>query len=53
MIVFNADQVLHVLPFLSVTAGVVVLFVGKLLNEHVAVRLALCISSPASRSTLN
>ena len=34
MIVFDADQVLHVLPFLSITAGVMVLFVGKLLNER-------------------
>lgn len=36
MIALDADQVLHVRPFLSVTAGVIVLFVGKMLNERFA-----------------
>ena len=36
MIELDADQVLHVRPFLSVTAGIVVLFVGKALNERIA-----------------
>jgi glutamate:Na+ symporter, ESS family len=36
MIALDADQVLHVRPFLSVTAGVIVLFVGKMLNERLS-----------------
>ncbi len=32
----DAQQVLHVRPFLSVTAGIVVLFVGKALNQRFA-----------------
>jgi len=36
MLVLDAEQVLHVRPFLSVTAGIVVLFVGKMLNRRVA-----------------
>ena len=36
MIELDAEQVLHVRPFLSVTAGIVVLFVGKALNERLA-----------------
>ncbi len=34
MIELDAEQVLRVRPFLSVTAGVLVLFVGKMLNRH-------------------
>ena len=52
MIVFDADQVLHVLPFLSITAGVVVLFVGKLLNEHVAVLRKYNIPEPVTGGLL-
>lgn len=36
MIEFDADKVLHVGPFLSVTAGIIVLFIGKALNGHLA-----------------
>ena len=36
MVEFDAEQVLYVKPFLSVTAGIVVLFVGKAINERVA-----------------
>src|SRR5262249_17993545 len=36
MIELDADHVVHVRPFLSVTVGIVVLFVGKALNERVA-----------------
>lgn len=36
MIALDAEQVLHVRPFLSVTAGIVVLFVGKALNKRLA-----------------
>ena len=36
MIELDAEQVLHVGGFLSVTMGVVVLFVGKALNERLA-----------------
>jgi ESS family glutamate:Na+ symporter len=36
MILFDAEQVLRVGAFLAVTAGVLVLFVGKAVNEHVA-----------------
>ncbi|MCA1406486.1 sodium/glutamate symporter [Ensifer sp. IC3342] len=36
MVILDAEQVLHVLPFLSVTTGVVVLFVGKALNQRLA-----------------
>jgi glutamate:Na+ symporter, ESS family len=36
MVEFNPERVLHVKPFLSVTAGIVVLFVGKAINERVA-----------------
>ncbi|MGB8434433.1 MAG: sodium/glutamate symporter [Burkholderiales bacterium] len=36
MVEFDAERVLHVKPFLSVTAGIVVLFVGKAINERVA-----------------
>jgi hypothetical protein len=32
----DAQQVLHVRPFLSVTTGIVVLFVGKTLNQRFA-----------------
>ena len=34
MIELDAEQVLHVRAFLSVTAGILVLFVGKVLNER-------------------
>lgn len=34
MIALDTDQVLQVRPFLSVTAGVIVLFVGKMLNAR-------------------
>jgi ESS family glutamate:Na+ symporter len=34
MIALDAEQVLQIRPFLSVTAGVVVLFVGKMLNAR-------------------
>ena len=33
MIELDATQVLHVRAFLSVTAGILVLFVGKVLND--------------------
>jgi hypothetical protein len=33
----DAEQMLHVRPFLSVTAGVIAFFVGKVLNQHLAV----------------
>jgi ESS family glutamate:Na+ symporter len=36
MFELDAQQVLHVRPFLSVTAGIVVLFVGKALNQRFA-----------------
>jgi ESS family glutamate:Na+ symporter len=36
MIALDADQVLYVRPFLAVTCGIVVLFVGKAINERLA-----------------
>jgi ESS family glutamate:Na+ symporter len=36
MIELDAEQVVHVRPFLSVTTGIVVLFVGKVLNQRLS-----------------
>jgi ESS family glutamate:Na+ symporter len=36
MIELDAERVLHIRPFLSVTIGIVVLFVGKTLNQRIA-----------------
>ena len=43
---------MHVRPFLSVTAGIVVLFVGKLLNERVAVLREYNIPEPVTGGLL-
>ena len=52
MILFDAEQVLQVGAFLSVTAGVVVLFVGKALNERVAVLRKYNIPEPVTGGLL-
>ena len=45
MFELDAEQVLQVRPFLAVTAGIVVLFVGKALNQRVS-----CCASTTFRS---
>jgi len=52
MIELDADQVLHVRPFLSVTAGIVVLFVGKALNERIAMLREYNIPEPVTGGLL-
>lgn len=52
MIVLDAEQVLHVRPFLSVTAGIVVLFVGKAINERFAVLRKYNIPEPVTAGLL-
>ena len=52
MTLFDAEQVLQVGAFLSVTAGVLVLFVGKALNEHVAVLRTYNIPEPVTGGLL-
>jgi ESS family glutamate:Na+ symporter len=52
MIWFDAEQVLRVGAFLSVTAGVLVLFVGKALNEHVAALRTYNIPEPVTGGLL-
>jgi ESS family glutamate:Na+ symporter len=52
MIVLDAEQVLHVRPFLSVTAGIVVLFVGKAINQRLAVLRKYNIPEPVTGGLL-
>jgi len=52
MIELDADHVLHVRPFLSVTVGIVVLFVGKALNERVAILREYNIPEPVTGGLL-
>ncbi len=52
MIDFDADRVLHVRPFLSVTAGIVVLFVGKALNQRVGLLREYNIPEPVTGGLL-
>ncbi|NOJ39116.1 sodium/glutamate symporter [Bradyrhizobium australiense] len=52
MLALDADQVLQVRPFLSVTAGVVVLFVGKLLNSRLPVLREYNIPEPVTGGLL-
>ena len=52
MIELDAEQVLHVRPFLSVTAGIVVLFVGKALNQRLALLREYNIPEPVTGGLL-
>jgi ESS family glutamate:Na+ symporter len=52
MIELDAEQVLHVRPFLSVTAGIVVLFVGKALNQRFALLREYNIPEPVTGGLL-
>jgi ESS family glutamate:Na+ symporter len=52
MIALDAEQVLHVRPFLSVTAGIVVLFVGKAINDRFAVLRRYNIPEPVTAGLL-
>ncbi len=52
MIWLDAEQVLHIRPFLSVTAGVVVLFAGKILNDRFRVLRAYNIPEPVTGGLL-
>ena len=52
MFELDAQQVLHVRPFLSVTTGIVVLFVGKALNQRFALLRAYNIPEPVTGGLL-
>ena len=52
MIDFDVDRVLHLRPFLSVTAGIVVLFVGKALNQRVGLLREYNIPEPVTGGLL-
>ena len=52
MLELDAQQVLHVRPFLSVTAGIVVLFVGKALNQRFALLREYGIPEPVTGGLL-
>jgi ESS family glutamate:Na+ symporter len=52
MIELDAEQVLHVRPLLSVTAGIIVLFVGKVLNQHLAIFREFNIPEPVTGGLL-
>ncbi|APO67364.1 sodium/glutamate symporter protein [Rhizobium gallicum] len=52
MIALDAEHVLHVRPFLSVTAAIVVLFVGKALNQRLAVLRKYNIPEPVTGGLL-
>ncbi len=52
MMGIDGEQVLHVPPFLSVTAGIIVLFVGKALNERLAVLREYNIPEPVTGGLL-
>jgi len=49
----DAQQVLHVRPFLSVTTGIVVLFVGNALNQRFALLREYNIPEPVTRTSMN
>ena len=48
MVTFDADRVLHVEPFLTVTIGIVVLFLGRWLNTRIKVLGEYSIPEPVS-----
>ena len=52
MFELDAQQVLHVRPFLSVTTGIVVLFVGKALNQRFALLREYNIPEPVTAGLL-
>jgi glutamate:Na+ symporter, ESS family len=52
MIELDAEQVLHVRPFLSVTVGIIVLFVGKVLNQRLAALREYSIPEPVTGGLL-
>ena len=52
MFELDAQQVLHVRPFLSVTTGIVVLFVGKALNQRFALLREYNIPEPVTGGLL-
>jgi ESS family glutamate:Na+ symporter len=52
MLELDAEHVLHVRPFLAVTAGIVVLFVGKALNRRFALLREYNIPEPVSGGLL-
>jgi len=52
MLELDAAQVLHVRPFLSVTAGILVLFVGKLLTQRLAILREYNIPEPVTGGLL-
>ena len=52
MIEFGPDQLLHIRPFLAITAGIVVLFIGKLLNQRVAILREYNIPEPVTGGLL-
>lgn len=52
MVEFQGDGVLHVQPFLAVTTGIVVLFVGKALNQRLALLREYNIPEPVTGGLL-
>lgn len=52
MLSLSADQVLTLGPFLAASAGIVVLFVGKWLNQHIAFLRAYNIPEPVTGGLL-
>ena len=52
MLELDAEQVLHVRPFLAVTTGIVVLFVGKALNQRFALLREYNIPEPVTGGLL-
>jgi ESS family glutamate:Na+ symporter len=52
MITLEAGETLRVAPFLSVTAGIVVLFIGKAINQHLAVARKYNIPEPVTGGLL-
>ncbi|HET9663843.1 MAG TPA: sodium/glutamate symporter [Burkholderiales bacterium] len=48
----DAEQVLHVRPFLSVTFGIIVLFVGKVLNQRLSILRKYNIPEPVTGGLL-